>query len=84
MLTNDQIKGALAVIEKELGNAMYVSCNFDDRCGCYSEYTTQPCVLNFEVESGHPFDQKNTYLRPSGGRGCRQCKRDWQIQKRAA
>lgn len=25
---------------------------------------------------GHPYDEENTYLIPTGGRGCRECKRD--------
>jgi hypothetical protein len=27
---------------------------------------------------GHPFDEENTYLIPSGGRACRECKREYE------
>ena len=27
--------------------------------------------------SGHPYDEKNTYITKSGSRSCRACKRDW-------
>jgi len=32
-----------------------------------------------ECKKGHPFDEANTYLRPDGGRGCRECQ---QIRER--
>ncbi len=28
-----------------------------------------------ECVNGHPFDAENTYLRPTGGRACRECRR---------
>jgi hypothetical protein len=28
-------------------------------------------------DNGHPFDQANTYMHPSGQRMCRACRRDW-------
>jgi hypothetical protein len=33
---------------------------------------------------GHPFDEKNTHWRPSGGRACRTCKLEQQQRRRAA
>ena len=32
---------------------------------------------------GHPFDEANTYYYPSGGRGCRACRRIYHRQRRA-
>lgn len=29
---------------------------------------------------GHPFDEKNTYFRPDGGRACRACHVQWSTQ----
>jgi hypothetical protein len=30
-------------------------------------------------KSGHPFDADNTYIRPSGKRDCRACRRRWSV-----
>lgn len=38
-----------------------------------------PCMQNSrksECNKGHPYNKVNTYLRPSGGRGCKQCRND--------
>jgi hypothetical protein len=31
--------------------------------------------------NGHEFSEENTYWRPSGGRSCRDCKRDWEARR---
>jgi hypothetical protein len=33
---------------------------------------------------GHPFDQRNTYVKPTGYRGCRTCHADTERARRAA
>lgn len=38
-----------------------------------------PAAINAtktECKSGHPFDSSNTYIKPDGARGCRQCRRE--------
>ncbi len=39
-------------------------------------------ALKDHCDAGHPFDEVNTYIRPSGGRQCRKCKREWKRQRR--
>lgn len=36
-----------------------------------------------ECKNGHPFDEANTRLRPTGGRTCRQCERDRRARRAA-
>jgi hypothetical protein len=33
---------------------------------------------------GHEFTPENTYLFPSGGRGCRTCRRTWKLNRKAS
>lgn len=45
-------------------------------------------ALKRECDSGHPFDEANTYVRPNGARTCRICRREYKrrhrIKKRQA
>ena len=41
------------------------------RAGTHAEARKTHC------KRGHPFDEENTYYRPSGGRDCRACHRGW-------
>ncbi|MEU2070427.1 HNH endonuclease signature motif containing protein [Streptomyces anulatus] len=41
-------------------------------------------VKRTRCPQGHPYDEKNTYLRPNGKRDCRKCKRAADARYRAA
>lgn len=46
-----------------------------------------PAALNARkthCAAGHPFDEENTYVRPGGGRTCRECARQRDVARRAA
>lgn len=36
-----------------------------------------------ECVNGHPFNAANTYIRPNGNRGCRQCRSDASVRFRS-
>lgn len=38
--------------------------------------TTNGNELKTRCPKGHRYDERNTYRRPDGGRGCRLCRRD--------
>lgn len=46
----------------------------------FAEGRRTPTRYNAEkthCPKGHPYDEENTYLIPSGGRGCKECMRQW-------
>jgi len=53
-LTKAQQSDLKRIIKAHFNKFKINELEFDDSCGCYSEYTTEPCKLEIEIEVSLP------------------------------
>jgi hypothetical protein len=66
-ITRGQRRDILDIIRKEFPDATYSTdrqdpIEFDDTCGCYSEYTTENCSLHIQVNASLFGEEKEQWV----------------------